>query len=392
MNDERFEPGTGGSGSTGASTGSGTGTGTGSGVCADQEMFADLGRFTTGAIPVDAVVRHGKVIRTRRRAVGGGALAIAAALSIGVPVAVAGGSAGAGAASGGTYRATNSVGRVTVNPATLSDGKGHFSGTVDGREWSTDFDNKNCFNIPWTCGFSDLNTGDKYASLTVNADWGVDGQPDDYTLFLDKNVARADITLQDGQVLSLDAVPVAKVPAVLFALPPDYGISKIELFDAHGNEIAYSLPFHVAGTWSSVAQWYKAGDQPSPNVGSVDLVRGDGALGKVAVTAYVGPSGPCFVTLNGRNAGSNCDGSELSKSPAPTMNVAQRSVNNQGDSGFGLLAPKVDHMRVDYTDGTSSPVTITKLGGYRFYGFITPKGKTLSDVVAFDAAGNRLPR
>ena len=73
--------------------------GTADGTGADG-MFADLGHFTTGAIPVDAVLKQGKAIRTRRRVVGGGVLAVAAALTVGVPVALAGGGPEAAPTSG----------------------------------------------------------------------------------------------------------------------------------------------------------------------------------------------------------------------------------------------------------------------------------------------------
>lgn len=248
----------------------------------DEAMFADLGRFDTGAIPVDAVLRQGRAIRTRRRVIGSGALAIAAALSIGVPVAIAGGGgSGVGAASGQKtlYGASSTGGRVTLNPTPFSNGKGHFSGTVDGKKWSVDFDNKNCYYIAWSCGFADLYPWDKYASLTGGGDWGQRTQPDNYTLFLNADVATATITLQDGEVLRSEAVPVANVPVILFALPPGVGVSKVELFDRNGAEIAYSLPFNIAGAGSFAAQWYKPGDKPPTVTSSVELTRGNPGVG-----------------------------------------------------------------------------------------------------------------
>lgn len=394
MNDDQFEPGTGGSG------GAGTGTGLGLGTDADQEMFADLGRFTTGAIPVDAVVRHGKAIRTRRRAAGGGALAIAAALSIGVPVAIAGGSAGAGAASGGpsgVYGATSTGGRVTVNPVRLTAGKGLFSGTVDGKKWSVDFDNTNCYNIQWTCGFTDLFPWDQYASLTSNSSWGLQGQPDDYTLYVNKNVARATITLQDGEVLNLDAVPTARVPAVMFALPFGLGVSKIELFDTHRAEIAYAMPFNIKGSASVAGHWYKPGETPAKDSGSVELARGLFGAGEEAViSAYAGPAGPCLVMQAGGAMGDH-PSPHCSETPmvTGTESIGKNPVRGDAayiqESGFGLVAPNVDRMELDFSDGTKSPVAIKNLGGYRFYAYFAPKGKTLTKVTAFDSADKALP-
>ncbi|MEY9859908.1 hypothetical protein ABH935_005542 [Catenulispora sp. GAS73] len=390
MNDDQFEPGPGGS------DGAGPGTGTDAG----QEMFAGLGHFTTGAIPVDAVVRHGRAIRARRRAAGGGALAIAAALSIGVPVALAGGSAGVGAANGGpsgVYGATSTGGRVTVNPVRLTDGKGYFSGAVDGKKWSVDFDNVNCYNILWTCGFTDLYTWDQYASLGVNSSWGLQGQPDDYTLYLNKNVARATITLQDGEVLKLDAVPTAGVPVAMFALPFGLGVSKIELFDTHGAEIAYAMPFNIKGSASAAGHWYKPGETPAKDSGSVELTRTVVAPGvETVITAYAGAAGPCVVFQEGGKWG---DHPSPQCSEIPVLNGTELSAKAPvrggaayiQEFGNGLVAPTVDHMELDFSDGTKSTVAIKSLGGYRFYAYIVPKGKTLTKVTAFDSAGKPLP-
>ena len=381
MNDDRFEP------------------GAGDLDVAEREMFADLGRFENGAIPVDAVVRQGRAIRTRRRVAGGGALAIAAVLSIGVPVAVAGGgSASDSAANGGpngVYGATSTGGRVTVNPTTLTDGRGRFSGTVDGKKWSVDFDNKNCYYIQWTCGFTSLEPWDEYASLTFNSSWGLQGQPDDYTLFLNKNVARAAITLQDGEVLNLEAVPTAKVPVAMFALPFGLGVSKIELFDTHGTELAYAMPFNIKGSASVAGHWYKPGATPAKDAGSVELAHGLFGPGEeTVISAYAGPAGPCVVFQEGGKAG-NHPLPHCSETPVVTgtmVNAVRGDTTNVQQSGYGLLAPNVDHMELDFSDGTKSPVTIEGLGGYRFYAYFVPKGKTLTKVTAFDPAGKALPR
>jgi len=389
MNDDQFEPGPGGSG--GADPGVDTD--------AYQEMFADLGRFTTGAIPVAAVVRRGWAIRARRRAVGSGALAIAAALSIGVPVAISGGGGGGGAASGpsGIYGATSTGGRVSVNPVQLTRGKGLFSGTVDGKKWSVDFDNVNCYYIQWSCGFTSLDPWDRYASLTSNSSWGLQGQPDDYTLFLSTNVAWATITLQDGEVLKLDAVPTAKVPVVLFALPFGLGVSKIELFDAQGAQIAYAMPFNVKGSASAAGHWYKPGEAPAKDAGSVELTRIEFAPGEEAVfTAYAGAAGPCLVFQEGKKGEQHPDPqcAELSavQGSEPLENhIASGGARPPLNAGSGLVGPNVARMELDFTDGTKSPVVIKSLGGYRFYAYFVTAAKTLRAVTAFDSAGNALP-
>ena len=364
-----------------------------------EDLFADLGRFETGAIPVDATVRQGRTIRRRRRVIGSGALAIAAALSIGVPVAVAGGGAGVSATSGpnGVYGASSTGGRVTVNPTPFSHGKGHFSGTVDGKKWSVDFDNKNCYYIEWSCGFTSLYPWDKYASLTFNSSWGQQGRPDDYTLFMNKDVARAAITLQDGEVLNLEPVPTAGVPVAMFALPSGLGINKIELFDNRGAELAYAMPFNIQGSASVAGHWYKPGEPLAKDSGSVELARGLFGPGEeTVVSAYAGPAGPCLVFQEGGKAAGHPT-PECSETPVVTGTVSVGKDSVRGSTadiqycGYGIVGPGVDHMELDFSDGTKDPLTIKSLGGYRFYAYFVPKGKTLVELTAFDNGGKALP-
>lgn len=368
----------------------------------DQGLFADLGHFETGAIPVDATVRQGRAIRTRRRVIGSGMLAIAAALSIGVPAAIAGGGgSGARATSvgrDGLYGASSTGGRVAVNPTPFTAGKGHFSGAVDGKKWSVDFDNKHCVDIMFACGFQDLLPWGKYATLAGDGSWGVDGQPDNYALFVKKDVARATITLQDGEVLRFEPVPVVDVPVALFALPHGVGISKIELFDVHGAEIAYSLPFNLQGTvLTTPAHWYKPAEKPPTASGSVRLLRGDTGLdGQETLTAFTGPSGPCIVTQTKYEVEAACgelrvlNGSLNVETPIVTEKDGTKHPY-QGGTSMGLVAPAVARAQLDFSDGTTSPLPLTSLDGYRFYAYITPLGKVLTGFTAFDAAGKALP-
>jgi len=367
-----------------------------------EELFADLGDFQTGFIPVDAVLKHGHAIRVRRRVVGSGALAVAAALSIGVPVAIAGGgNAAVGVASGagpnGVYAASSTGGRVTVNPTPFRDGKGHFTGTVDGKKWSVDFDNQNCDYITWSCGFLDLYPWDKDASLAFNSSWGLQGQPDDYTLFLDKNVARATVTLQDGEVLRLAAVPTANTSVILFALPFGLGVSKVELFDAHDSQIAYMIPFNIKGSASVDGHWYKPGETPPKDSGSVELAHGEFGPGEGGtISAYAGPAGPCFVQQAGGAMGDhpmpNCVMQPvLTGSSTPPVLTGRGDMTGIQHTGEGLAGPKVDRLELDFSDGTRSPVAIKSLGGYRFFGYFVPEGKSLAKITAFDAAGVPLP-
>ncbi|MEY9926892.1 hypothetical protein ABH926_001517 [Catenulispora sp. GP43] len=377
MNDEQYGPDTDGGDSSG-----------------EEALFADLGRFEVGTIPVDATLKQGRTIRRRRRVVGGGALAIAAALSIGVPVAVAGGGSGYSSASGGpdgVYAATSTPGRVTVNPTILTHGKGQFSGTIDGKKWSIGFDNKNCYYIEWTCGFDNQGPDVKYAALTVNASAG---EPDNYTLFLQKQVATVNVTLADGEVLHFEAVPVAKTPVALFALPPGLGVAKIEVFDARGAEIAFSSPFSIKGSFSVEGRWYKPGETPPPAAGPVELTRGKFGADNMVITAYTGPSGPCIVTDMAASLNADCTHATPITGSMRSEIGSSQEVSSSGKAAMaasGLVAPQVARLQLDYADGTSSPIDIKSLGGYRFFAYVLSGDKQTTGVTAFDAAGKPLP-
>lgn len=360
-------------------------------------VFADLGHFETGAIPVEATLKQGRTIRRRRRVIGGGALAVAAALSIGVPVAVAGGGgSGYSTASGGpdgVYAAGNTAGRVTVNPTILTHGKGQFSGTVDGKKWSIGFDNKNCYYIEWACGFDNQGPDAKYAALTVNASAG---EPVNYTLFLQKQVATVNVTLADGEVLHFEAVPVAKTPVALFALPPGLGVAKIEVFDARGAEIAFSTPFSSKGGFSVEGRWYKPGEKPPPAAGPVELARGKFGAADVVITAYTGPSGPCIVSDMAATVSADCTHARpiTGSEHASTGGGTSEEVSSSGKAAMaesGLVAPEVARLQLDYADGTTSPIDIKSLGGYRFFAYVLSGDKPTKGVTAFDAAGRPLP-
>ena len=83
--------------------------------------------------------------------------------------------------------------------------------------------------------------------------------------------------------------------------------------------------------------------------------------------------------------------------PALTGSSTPAAPTGRGDEtgieymGYGVAGPKVAHLELDFSDGTKSPVPIKSLGGYRFFGYFVPEGKSLTKVTAFDAAGIPLP-
>ena len=81
----------------------------------------------------------------------------------------------------------------------------------------------------------------------------------------------------------------------------------------------------------------------------------------------------------------------LTGSSTPPVLTGRGDMTGIQHTGEGLAGPKVDRLELDFSDGTRNPVAIKSLGGYRFFGYFVPKGKSLAKITAFDAAGVPLP-
>jgi hypothetical protein len=74
-----------------------------------------------------------------------------------------------------------------------------------------------------------------------------------------------------------------------------------------------------------------------------------------------------------------------------TVDSSGKAQYSGGESVSGLVASNIDHMRLDFSDGTKSPVAIKSVEGHRFFAYIVPKGKNLTSLTAFNSAGIALP-
>src|SRR2546423_9526347 len=205
-------------------------------------MFADIGHFETGAIPVDAVVKRGKAIRNRRRLVGGGALAAATALTIAVPVALAGGS-GEGA------KPTAGHAIVVERPYENAAQQIAFAGSIDGKAWSRTYVS-HCSGKPPLGGAECLvrvpGADKSPVEMVMQDEWHKQG--DFYSAQFGPDTDYVVITLDTGDQATVPGVAADDGYRVAyFELPRRSTIEKITAYRKDGREIAHTRPGTIMG-------------------------------------------------------------------------------------------------------------------------------------------------
>jgi hypothetical protein len=357
-----------------------------------ERLGTDIGRFEPGHAPVDAVIRHGRAIKARRRAVAGSGLAAALVLGIGLPLALSGHRAGAPAATAGH--------RVTVD-APHRDDKGAtvFSGSIDGHAWSAPVEVLRQGGGPGggsACIMSFGNCVSGFPAATdpaaVSASSGT-GQPDQYTVDFRADVQRVRIDLRNGQTLMLDPMPVGDHRIALLELPSGLRISRFTAYGADGEEIGFAIPFQQPGGASVAVTWDAPGAKPALPEASARVASGvtPGMTGeqKWSVTAYVGPYGRCVVQSASRSGTvSRC----VDRDAKPPVSLPFTHVKANGTPYWlqSEIDPSVDHLDVAYSDGSTKHLTPARVAGHAFVGLVVPAGLEVESVTAFDGSGRQL--
>ncbi|WP_194893942.1 hypothetical protein [Catenulispora pinisilvae] len=345
----------------------------------EDQLFTDLGRFQTGAIPVDAVLRQGKAIRRRRRVVGSGLVATAAALTIAVPVALAGGSGRAVSAASGP--------RIVVNQPVVSGSDGfQFSGMFDGKKWSLKL-------LP-SCGFGQsLPNGDCMAMMTgvppvtTPVDLSVDdvkGPGSDYYFYAleyGPETAYAVVTLGTGEQVTVPGIDVDSTHRTAwFPAPPSTPISKIVAYRKDGTEIGQTPDWgkDIADP-EILATWYRPDGTlmyPAPNV---EVAKGTTGGVDWSIEVTLGKTGRCFLYRIGSVPTTVCPASGA----APKVYM-----NNIGKPGpkdgvvIGEAAGGVTRVDVTYKDGTVKHITPVVSNGHAFVGTYVPAGATVVSITS----------
>lgn len=317
--------------------------------------------------PLDQAVRHGTVIRVRRRLAAVAGVAVVAA-GIAVPVLL-------------NRQASQPVlnhprYHVTVHPAGPHSPAGLIaSGTSGGRRWTVTAGKPGpggaqCFTAVLrptslrSCGAvtgpseSDpvafMGTSDRF----TDAESGPVGAAVSYVT----------VRLAGGPLLTLHPVRVHGTRYVAYAVPAHAVISKITAYSARG-EIAAAVPFHDPDGTATVSLWLRPGQTGLPRA---THLAGSGRVGGRAwsVTAYVGPWGECLVT---RGSGSSSGGCVPASKPRGTTVI--------GSSGgtlvvvYGSAAADVKHVVITLAGGGSIRVPAIQVGTQKFFAFAHGNGQ-----------------
>lgn len=240
----------------------------------------ELNRLQPHPVPTEAVYSRARAIRHTRRAWAAGALATAAVLGTSLPI----------LGSGLRQSAAGGGNTVTVNtPHTDAKGRSVFSGSEGGRHWSVTIAPGEC---PSTEDFSEACNG---APANDPAEFGFSEstRSTNYAVFFRSDIARIDMTLGDGQEVTLLPATVRGNRVGLVLVPPKTAIARVDAYAADGSLVAYSIPFQTDGV-AHFAMWYKPDQLPTQPEASGTITGTTPKGQKASVDVRIGPFGFCY--------------------------------------------------------------------------------------------------
>lgn len=370
-------------------------------------LDAELGTFAPGPLPLDNVIRQGKMVVLRRRLT-----AVAAALAVLAAAALA-------PALINALRRPPPVAphyHVTVSPP----GPGASSrlvatGTVNGARWSLKVWRQRGYGVctqytrnAHDCGGGPVATGPggKPAVLTdLLASARSPGKP--YVrVHIVEGIVRGDVTrlrvlLGNGQALTLRPVPVLGRPYlarrgpetawlhsswVAVAVPFASAMREVIAYSANG-EVGYAVPFTGAHS-IEFARWLAPGQPalPAPAHRQIGKGKTDGV--SWTVRAFIGPWGLC---LRGHFPGLDFCFRAIAHL-RPGALVARLAYSHSGHQSLVMLqlAPEVSRLTVTGAAGAPLSLTPVRLGGWGYV--VVPAQDAYHPLrwTAYDNAGNRL--
>ncbi|ACU69079.1 hypothetical protein Caci_0124 [Catenulispora acidiphila DSM 44928] len=344
-----------------------------------RDLDEELNRLQPRPVPTEAVYGRARELRRTRRMWAAGVLATAAVVGTSLPIL---GSMGLrqNAAGGGQA--------VTVNtPHTDKKGRYVFSGSEEGKRWSTtvapgDCPSSGSFNLNVACNAS---SGSDPAELSYAAPAGL---PTTYAIYFRSDIARIDMTLSDGGQATLVPGIVRGNRVALVVIPPKIEITRVDVFAADGSPVGFSIPFQADGM-AHLAMWYQPGQTPTqPEAsGTITGITQKGEHASVGVR--IGPFGICYTVAQRSTPGAvpitNCRPFSAAASddvpPNPPDWVALG----------GLVDDRVDHVDFALTTGTIRVQTV-RIGAYSFaVGFADYSFTSLGET-AYDASGHVIDR
>ena len=376
-------------GGNGAGTEAETGVGTEAEADLVRRLTEDLGAFDVGAAPIGPAMGWGKAMKTRRRATQAGVLSAAAVAVAGVvlPFALRSRPVEPPLAPWNNHPAT-APHKVTVDPTrTASDGAPIWSGSIDGVRWSVQAGALETSLICVTGGYpcTDARPDDEVGT-PVGIEQSVTGRDvDAYLIGMAPAVTSVDVYLDDGTDLRLQPTPYQGHHLAVLRLPHSYPIDHIVAHLPTGDKTTVALNFpNGSSAW---AVWYPSAAVPDgPSASGVVASRA--GVGKTtegaAVTAYVGPFG-IYIDESpigfGPSESHPSDGLDVS-SALGTMKIAHGS-----EWAANEVTDAVDHVVLEFPDGTHQVVTPVDIGGHRFVGAYLDKARPPLRAVSYNAAG-----
>jgi hypothetical protein len=347
--------------------------------------------ITPGTAPVDGVVRRGKAIRWRRRAVA--VAGVAAVVAVGV-VAVpslrhaatqnpATGQYTVTVQSPGPHARAGLIASGTVNgqrwqltaarPGADGAGRGQQLTMASGPAFGPDglTNSEPAFTAPGTDPVSF--TG--FSSPPSQAEYGA----------VAADVSYVRVRLGNGTVLTLHPARVYGVRLVAFAIPLGAPVVSVTAYSARG-EIATAIPFNAVGRTSTFSVWLKPGQH--------GLTRASGRIGSGSylgsawsARVYLGPWGICLTGQAGGTEVSNC--LETTSATGLGTSVSFWTAGNSAVA-VGIAGQPVTRVVVTSPDGKTTLVRPVTVGGGRFFAFPFGPGPKPWKWTAYDGSGHAI--
>ncbi len=354
----------------------------------ERDLYQRLGgaveAITPRPAPVDSVMRRGRVIRWRRRAVAAGAAAAVVAAGVFAVPSLR----HAATQSPATARYT-----VTVQPPGPHAPSGLIaSGTINGQRWQV------AVGRP---GGGGAGPGQQFAVVSGPA-FGPESLNDSGPALVPDGTepvaftgtssessqaqygpVRADVSyvtirLGNGSLLTLHPAKVWGVRMVAFAAPVGAEITEATAYSRHG-VIATAIPFVRPGGVATFSAWLRPG-QHGLSRASGRIASGVVSGRAWSVTAYLGPWGIC---LDSSAGGGDC----LPTAAGLGTSLLFRAAGSPGVAG-GTASAAVTRV-VAYPPGGAAvqtrPVTV---GGQKFFAFPLAHADKAVRWKAYDRAGN----
>jgi hypothetical protein len=340
--------------------------------------------------PVAAVIRRGKRVRIRRRAVVGAGLAAVAIAAVFGPGLVRD-------VRGSAPPSVVKQPQVTVSPVGRANRHGVIAnGAINGRPWTIRLRKMGkdlCLGASggpsMGCQRSrDFSPGE--APVTFEGAGGGDR----YYLAgpVSARVSRVSVVLSDGAVLRLEPVRFGSLRWVGVMLPTRVGLAEVIAYSA-GREIAHAIPFQgTHGAMPSIVGWLRPGQRGLARISKL-VGSGVSAGRHWSVTMHAGPWGYCtIVRVAGRGASQGCwpsasvvggvrmssSGGPVAGSPLPWWSVGQ-------------VPRSVTYLTFVISDGHTVRVPAVPVGRERIYSLVLgAKGLRVLRWAAHDAAGHTI--